>query len=88
MTSLVPEAAALCAAPSMEKFGQTRVGHMQLHSHIGVLNLAPCPPAFERALKWMVHYRVVIITLFSGSGKIFEVELDRKHLALLHFPIT
>merc|ERR1711894_271597 len=37
-------AAALCA-PSMEKFGQTRVGHMQLHSHIGVLNLDPCPLA-------------------------------------------
>ena len=29
----------LCA--SMEKFGQTSVGHMQLHSHIGVLKLAP-----------------------------------------------
>ena len=34
-------AAALWLAPSMEKLGQTRVGHMQLHSHIGVLNLDP-----------------------------------------------
>ena len=32
-------AAALWLVPSMEKLGQTRVGHMQLHSHIGVLNL-------------------------------------------------
>ena len=38
--------AALCAE-SMEKFGQTSVGHMQLHSHIGVLNLDPCPPALK-----------------------------------------
>ena len=77
--------AALCGAPSMEKLGQTRVGHMQLHSHIGVLNLDPWCPLAALEMSRMFFYslretNIKVQFLGKMKKKLKENSLNEKYL--------